>query len=723
MLWPVEPKANVWHRLLLKNKETGEIVPQGAKHDDKLKAEVVERPNIFHTTREAWAAQQDRNQAMSDRARNQAAAKENEPIVAELEKLKDINSHSGIGENKRPRTLEESLRLASLDDQYSINLIKHNPEQHLKDFRDQLQSEKQDLEEAKGTGNEWSDYDSQRLPIVNNLLTKLDQFESRATSKVIGGHTPEGPDSKYAQGFIDGDGNFLNRHEALARAHETKQLPKDFNNHDFPEEGLHSGDLRKAGDPNFQTATPPEHLQEIADAAMNKVDADVQADMRKDWEKHNVVLTHAANVIGTAMAHIRALTRRATIYGKSLKDLILDAGQRDRVTRALEAEKYYDKIYTDAGKASALSSMQNGLRKISNEIYTLEQDAKTDPKVLADKIDQFNRLKFSHDKWAAQPSEEHLIPILKRVQDRLKEVGDQAKAAGLMDQLRNNYVNHMLDFSKFKGTEQEKQAILDRIANTPKDSKLVRDFTLPRKYEFLRDLEEAVAGTGVVVHTDIAILAEAYEKAMLTAIVHKKMIDHFKAEKAPNGKGYLEDTTPQLLSEGYRIIQGKGSRPLMGLCAHPDAADAFGHMFQLTDPDMLLRALGSVSMLTKTINTIASLFHATNLGIAAITADPVTMVREIMTGGSGMRAAAKALKTDENHELIDAFIKGGLMMGSEDVQRTIVADLGVKTDQLLSKFAPADSNVKLVQYLTEPFDKQILQRVKYIYLGLHAHGF
>src|SRR5665647_1364858 len=91
--------------------------------------------------------------------------------------------------------------------------------------------------------------------------------------------------------------------------------------------------------------------------------------------------------------------------------------------------------------------------------------------------------------------------------------------------------------------------------NTPKDSKLVKDFTEHRKYEFLRTLEGLVAGTGVVVHTDIAIIAEAYEKSMLEAIIHKQMIDHFTELKAPNGLGFIQPLSEEGLKAGYVSFQ------------------------------------------------------------------------------------------------------------------------------------------------------------------------
>jgi hypothetical protein len=52
------------------------------------------------------------------------------------------------------------------------------------------------------------------------------------------------------QGFVDERGNFLTRQEAIDRAKNTEQLPKDYMPEN-PEIGLRSEDLRKAGDERF----------------------------------------------------------------------------------------------------------------------------------------------------------------------------------------------------------------------------------------------------------------------------------------------------------------------------------------------------------------------------------------------------------------------------------------------------------------------------------------
>ena len=72
------------------------------------------------------------------------------------------------------------------------------------------------------------------------------------------GHTPETPSSKYEQGFVDEDGKFLDRKQALERAKATEQIPAGQTKFDFADEGLHSGDLRRAGVEAFNVPVPVE---------------------------------------------------------------------------------------------------------------------------------------------------------------------------------------------------------------------------------------------------------------------------------------------------------------------------------------------------------------------------------------------------------------------------------------------------------------------------------
>ena len=66
----------------------------------------------------------------------------------------------------------------------------------------------------------------------------------------------------HEQGFVDEQGNFLTRKEAWNRAKDTGQIPKD-QTPESPKEGLHSGDLRKAGDTRFDLLKIPDNIDGV----------------------------------------------------------------------------------------------------------------------------------------------------------------------------------------------------------------------------------------------------------------------------------------------------------------------------------------------------------------------------------------------------------------------------------------------------------------------------
>ena len=64
------------------------------------------------------------------------------------------------------------------------------------------------------------------------------------------------------QGFVDERSNFLTRQEAVDRAKNTEQLPKDYTP-EVPEVGLRSEDLRKAGDKRFELTGPKTIVRKV----------------------------------------------------------------------------------------------------------------------------------------------------------------------------------------------------------------------------------------------------------------------------------------------------------------------------------------------------------------------------------------------------------------------------------------------------------------------------
>ena len=445
-------------------------------------------------------------------------------------------------------------------------------------------------------------------------------------------------------------------------------------------------------------------------------------------------------VVKDTLRSIRESDYKAEVYGHQLEKRVPDVNVRDRVTRSLEGQREYDRLFTDLEKKENLYGTGE---KVPGKSYINRGRVgalqKMRENISADKIPvgktreeyvlQADRLEASITKWQKTASEEHAIPILEEIKQRYADIGKKAVEAGVLDSLRENYVPHVLDFSKTKMTPEAQAAFLDNLFKAKKDSKLNRDFAEHRHYEFLRELENAVADTGIVVLTDIAKLLPIYEKSMGTAIAHKKMIDHFSRELSPNDHPWIMKVSEEANSLGYKQFQGKGAKPLEGWLIHPDLAPEMGHLFRSQDAGTITRIAGAITHLTKALNTVGSAFHAYSLGQAMFTSAPIRMVQAVFTEKDGVRAMSNLFKQGDTSGFTEAAIKGGLMIGTEDIKPTIIADTGKFADKMLSRLGP---EVELVQKATGPLDKHVLQHLNmftwdYMHTGgkllLHTHFF
>jgi hypothetical protein len=183
------------------------------------------------------------------------------------------------------------------------------------------------------------------------------------------------------QGFVDERGNFLTRQEAIDRAKNTEQLPKDYTPEN-PEMGLRSEDLRKAGDQRFELPVqqdvnaPPKEIitekptenkdyyrQQIA--GLNQQKAEVLAEI--EWAKSNNDAEYQAKMEEN-LAGILTETRKQ----QSLLDAA-DNGRTD-VKKAIEDNEYKRvELELEAEKAAAVGNEQR-VTSINEQIKQLEAE-------------------------------------------------------------------------------------------------------------------------------------------------------------------------------------------------------------------------------------------------------------------------------------------------------------------------------------------------------------
>jgi hypothetical protein len=383
-------------------------------------------------------------------------------------------------------------------------------------------------------------------------------------------------------------------------------------------------------------------------------------------------------IVVDTIRNIRERVRLSEIYRHNIEKAIPDLDSRIFITKALENPKMFE-------RAARISTIQN------------------------------------------------IAEVGMQIQSHLRNIGERAKAEGLVEDLLNNYVTHILDFTQNKLSEAQTKSLMDRVFNQPKDSLFYRDFAAHRHYDTIRQLEEVFKGTGIKVEKDIAKIVEIYSKSMETALLHKKMLDTLSIERAIDDLPYVTKDMNLAKANKYVHFNGKGSKALENYAVHPDIADSFNFIWRQSDPGLITRSLGAVSYLAKSLNTVASLFHAYSLGTASATTAPLAFAKEVFSGLAGSRRAFNDFKTKVDSRAGE-WIESGLVLGTEDIQRSIIAQTGIATDALLTRMGDKISNkfgregpeIKLTSLVTEPLDKFVIQKANkftwdYMHTGQKLH--
>jgi hypothetical protein len=441
-------------------------------------------------------------------------------------------------------------------------------------------------------------------------------------------------------------------------------------------------------------------------------------------------LQETTTFIGDALSKYRAIERTINNAAEKIRQSVPELNIRERITLALEKDKEYDKIYTDAEKSTMLygtgevnprtgvinRGMTGALEAMLGRIQRGDYPEGVTPKDYQIKA---QKLQYVVDRLEKLPSEEHAIPVVENIQKAFTDIGQQAVDAGVMEYLRNNYVTHILNYKNMTVSRDQLQAILDKIYKAPKDSRFVRNFAESRIYDTIRDLDAVLQGTGVVVERDIAKVYEIYAKSMQNAIIQKGIVDKL-LETSIDGLPALTKDTELGVNGKYVKFDSKDSKIVKDYMVHPDIARLLGFVFRQTEPSQALRALSGVSYLTKALQTSASLFHATSLAFARLSAAPFSTLKDFLTAGSGTREAVKLYKDGGLGDMIDLGLRNSLVLGTEDVSQSIIADAGVMVDKILSK---SGLDIKAAQKVTSPFDKFVIQKMnKFTWEYMHTGG-
>lgn len=101
-----------------------------------------------------------------------------------------------------------------------------------------------------------------KTPLVQTAIRNKDTGEIELLGPKHSEARKAATKDTHEQGFVDENGNFLERKDAWNRAKSAGQIPEG-QTPEYPKEGLHSGDLRKAGDDRFKLADVPTEVNGI----------------------------------------------------------------------------------------------------------------------------------------------------------------------------------------------------------------------------------------------------------------------------------------------------------------------------------------------------------------------------------------------------------------------------------------------------------------------------
>lgn len=316
-------------------------------------------------------------------------------------------------------------------------------------------------------------------------------------------------------------------------------------------------------------------------------------------------------------------------------------------------------------------------------------------------------IKYILEKKERFGSTEYLLPVLEKVRNSYDELGIVARDAGVINGMLNNYVPLLVDKSQSTLSEEGLATALEGFFKLKQES-FKTDSSKERMFNTANDLQDYLntIDPKLFVHRDIATITKAYMTSMNKAIAQKNLIDDLKNTTIIGTKNpVITSDADFAMRNKYIAYTSRGASQMEGSFVHPEYAPVLDQMFQRKDMGAVKNALLQTAMLTKALNVAGSLFHAPSLGWAMAGQSPKLAFKEIITLGSGIRKAVRDMRKGEMSEYTELAIKSGTKIGTEDVQRSIVADFGAYVDKKMF------GGTKVLGQVTAPIDKYILQKM------------
>ena len=477
----------------------------------------------------------------------------------------------------------------------------------------------------------------------------------------------------HEQGFIDADGNFLERKDALTRAQETGQVAKG-KKLDFPDEGLHSGDLRDSNDPRFQikekkVRTEEQVREELVDAATD--------------------------------AHMQKISKAF-----DLPDLVTDIkGRKLQAPKDLGLEKLPGIVKEEPTKFAAWAEdLKDKLGVyVRNEIkdgLMTHFDALKMEEIMPDKAGR-ERVWEAIQEGKGSELTGQAKKLYEHHQEVMDEIYQAANKVGAIKGYIQDYAARHIDMEHLSA--EQKEALLKEIGNeypslqpTTKHGKTrtVTDFGELKKIMEKHDLKFKT--------TDLAEVFRLYAQSVKKAVRDTNKLNAMKKTRVSGLPVLMEIGGSEKIPPNYKPLRGSGMYE--NYAVHPDIYDAAKHLIGSNDPGMVLKAAATLSGAIKRVAVGFSLFHYGTLNVANfLTNKPMHSIESFVKtrGGVKRESLLKDPTTGRLSEEVKFQIDNGVTFG-------IISDSGVGAmdaiaqgaDKLLGKVT--GKNYNLIYKATQP---------------------
>jgi hypothetical protein len=213
---------------------------------------------------------------------------------------------------------------------------------------------------------------------------------------------------------------------------------------------------------------------------------------------------------------------------------------------------------------------------------------------------------------------ERLKVVAKMFDNTMKQWGKEFYESGMLKGLLEDYASRIIK----EGTDP---SLINKAMEAFR-SQMDANFGTTSKYQKSRVIDnydmllDTLEKHGIEIEKDLAKVAETYGKSMFKAQANAKLIKYLKNFELVDGYRIFLDTRDARTPYGYKRITGG---QFDGYAVHPDIYKPIRFVMDAKDMNMVMRAMHTLSSVTKRINVGASLFHNTTLLVGSAFANSI----------------------------------------------------------------------------------------------------